>query len=231
MKFKPKLIPTIFTTIALITLLSLSYWQFQRLFWKKAIINEIKQKSELAPISLNSSDISPEMIYRKVKVKGTFDHSKEIHMYGGSRQFKGEPGYYIITPMQLNNNTNILVNRGWVPEKQKDADKRPNTLIPGEVEIIGSIMPAEKKTLYIHENQPKRNLWFYVNLNEISNYLGLSINDFYVLASDNPETLPRGRDLEPNLRNNHLGYALTWLFSAIALLVIYFQYHRNSTKN
>lgn len=228
MQFKPKLIPTIFTSLALIVLLSLSYWQFQRLGWKQAIINEIKQKSELVPISLENNQISPKMLYRKVKVKGIFDHAKEIHMYGGSRQFKGEPGYYIITAMKLADGSDILINRGWVPEKLKDAAKRPDTLVQGEVEIMGNIMPAEQKTLYIHDNQPKRNLWFYINLDEIRDYLGLSINDFYVLANDNPNILPRGRDLEINLHNNHLGYALTWLFSAVALLIIYIQYHRKS---
>lgn len=228
MKFKPKLIPTIFTILGLITLLSLSFWQFQRLNWKQGIINEIKQQSELAPISLENNQILPQMLYRKVKLKGEFDHSKEIHMYGGSRQFKGEPGYYIITPIKLSDGSDVLVNRGWVPERLKDAGKRPATLVSGEVEITGNIMPSEQKTLYIHDNQPKRNLWFYINLDEIRDHLGLSINDFYVLVNDNPNILPRGRDLEPNLRNNHLGYALTWLFSAIALLVIYIQYTRSN---
>lgn len=227
--FKVRVIPTILTIPALILLLGLSMWQFQRLQWKQGIINNITEQSQIAPIDLPEN--MEDMTYRKVILKGEFLNEDEIHMYGGSRQFKGAPGYYIITPMRLVDNRIVLVNRGWVPEKIKSAQKRPETILTGEVEIVGSIMPAETKTLYIHDNQPNRNLWFYVNLNEIRNFLKLPIGDFYVLAKDIPDVLPRGRDLNASLRNNHLGYALTWLFSAIALMVIYILYHRGLNDN
>ena len=87
-------------------------------------------------------------------------------------------------------------------------------------------MQSEQKSLYIHENQPERNLWFYMNLDEMRQHLNEPIENFYILAKDNPNVSPRGRDLEPNLRNNHLGYAFTWFSLAIALLTIYVIYHR-----
>ena len=87
-------------------------------------------------------------------------------------------------------------------------------------------MQSEKKPLYVHDNQMSRNLWFYVDLAQMQDWLNAPIENFYILAKDVPNMTPRGRDLEPNLRNHHLGYALTWLFSAIILLVIYVIYHR-----
>lgn len=87
-------------------------------------------------------------------------------------------------------------------------------------------MISEKKPLYVHKNQPERNLWFYADLNEMRGFLKIPIVDFYILAKEIPKAIPRGRDLEPKLRNHHLGYALTWLFSGISLMVIYVMYHR-----
>jgi surfeit locus 1 family protein len=226
LKFRPKFIPTIFTIPALIILLSLSYWQFERLEWKLGLIKEIKQRAQMEAIELPDRIEKSTLLYRKVLLKGEFLHGKEMHMYGGSRQFKGEVGYYILVPMRLGDDRVILVNRGWVPEKLKSAVTRPETLPIGKVEVEGVIMDGEKKNLYIHDNQPQRNLWFYINLDEIKAFTNLPIEDFYVLAKDVPNVLPRGRDLETNLRNHHLGYALTWLFSAIALMVVYILYHR-----
>jgi len=228
--FKPKLLPTIFTIPALILLLGLSTWQFQRLHWKQGIIDKITEQSQLAPVDLPQK--TDDIFYRSVILKGELLHEHELHMYGGNRRFEKSPDYYILTPMRLTDNRIVLVNRGWVPEKIKDANKRPETLVKGEVELVGSVMPVESKTLYIHDNQPNRNLWFYINMDEIKSFLNLPIiSDFYILAKEEPNSLPHGRNLKPNLRNNHLGYALTWLFSAIALMVIYVLYHRGNHAN
>ncbi len=229
--FKPKFWPTFLTIPGLILLFSLSYWQFNRLIWKENLIKEIKERSLLSTIDLPSEVNLSSMLYRKVRIKGEFFHEHEMHMYGGSRQFKGENGYYILTPLRLEDNRILIINRGWVPEKKKDSSKRPETLIKNLVEIEGTIMKSEEKPLYVHENQPERNLWFYIDLSQISTFLDKHVENYYILAKDNPNILPRGRDLEPNLRNHHLGYALTWLLSGIALAVIYVIYHKKQIEN
>lgn len=224
--FKPKLLPTIFTIPALILLFGLSFWQFERLSWKQDLIKEVTEQSKLASVDIPSYVELKGMLYRKVKLKGEFIHNQEIHMYGGSREFKGENGYYIFTPMHLEDGRIIVINRGWVPEKKKLAINRPETIVKGIVEIEGAIMQSEKKPLYVHDNQPDRNLWFYANLDEMKGFLKDQIEGFYILAKDVPKASPRGRNLDLQLRNHHLGYALTWLFSGIGLMVIYIMYHR-----
>lgn len=226
--FKPKLLPTLFTIPALILLLGLSSWQFQRLSWKNNLIKQITYQSQLPAETLSEDMDLSSNIYRKVKATGRFLHEDEMYMYGGSIEFKGQNGYYILTPFILNNNEMIIVNRGWVPESLKKPNTRPETLVKGIVEITGTIMKEEEKTLYIHDNQPIHNLWFYINLSEISSFLKNPVADFYILEEFKANTLPVGRNITPNIRNHHLGYALTWLFSAISLLVIYVMYHKKN---
>ncbi len=230
LRFKPRLIPTIFTVPALILLFSLSFWQFQRLNWKQNIINEIVVQNNLPSIELPAHVDLVEMLYRKVKLRGHFIHNKEMHLYGGSRQFKGENGYYIFTPLKLDDGRIIVVNRGWVTEKKKEAKLRPETITAKEVEIEGSIMESEARPLYVHDNQLDNNLWFYIDLNQMKEFLKEPIENFYVLAKEVPGTSPRGKNLSPNLRNDHLAYALTWLFSAFALIIIYIVYHQKDIE-
>lgn len=223
--FRPKLWPTIFTVPALVLLFSLSIWQFKRMIWKENLIAQISEQTKSPSVEIPLQIDLDKMIYRKVKVKGKFLHEKELHLYGGSREFKGKNGYFILTPLATDNQRIILINRGWVIETKKNAISRPETLISEEVEIEGTIMKSETRPLYVHDNQPEKNIWFFIDLDEIKHFLDLPIDNFYIMAKDNPDESPRGKDLNPEIRNHHLGYALTWLFSAIILLVIYIRYH------
>ncbi len=226
--FRPKLIPTLFTIPALLLLLSLSFWQFQRLEWKEELIKHITLKTQIPVIELPENVNLDEMLYRKVKTKGKFLHDNEMYVYGGTTKPSNEHFYYILTPLQLENGKVVIVNRGWAPEKLKNSKTRPDSLIKEKVEVIGAVMTNEEKGVYIHDNQPERNLWFYVNLEEIGVFLNKPVGNFYILAQNDGGDFPKGREIKPNLYNNHFGYALTWLFSAISLLVIYILYHRKN---
>ncbi len=227
---KPKLWPTVFTIPALLLLFSLSIWQFKRMAWKENLIAQVNEQGKLPAIDLPSVVVLEKMIYRKVKIRGKFIHEKELHLYGGSRQFKGKNGYFILTPLETIDNKIILINRGWVVETKKNSHTRPETLVTGEVEVEGAIMKSETRPLYVHDNQPDKNIWFFINLAEIKQYLNLPIDDFYIMAKDTPNESPRGKDLNPKMHNNHLTYALTWLFSAIILIIIYIRFHQISEE-
>lgn len=230
--FKPKFWPTFFTIPALILLLSLSAWQFYRLKIKENLIQQIEKKMSQEEINLPINVDVNGLEYRKVFLEGEFIHDKEIHVYGGTRQFKGVQGYYILTPIKLEDGRIVLVNRGWIPEKQKNPSSRVETLLTGKVKVEGVLMQNERKNLYIHENIPDKNLWFYINLPQIRNHINLPIENYYILAKEIPNSLPLGKNISAkNIYNNHLGYALTWLFSAIILVIIYYRYHINDQKN
>ena len=65
---------------------------------------------------------------------------------------------------------------------------------------------------------------------EINEHLGLgprAISSFYADAVRTSEvlTLPIGAKTKLNLRNAHLGHAITWYGIALALLGVYFVFH------
>jgi len=58
--------------------------------------------------------------------------------------------------------------------------------------------------------------------------IGASLPNFYVVDGNDmvPGLFPVGRQWRLDIPNNHLQYALTWFFLAIALAVIFVLYHR-----
>lgn len=228
-KFRLTLIPTLFTIPALIVLVTLGSWQLYRLHWKNALIADIGKAIHLDAAPLPSPIPSPDSLqYRKIILEGEFLHQHEIYLYTGTREYRGEQGYDILTPLKQKNGTIVLVDRGWVPIDNKLPKTRPETLVNGSVKLEGYVLLGEQKKFFTPENDAKHNMWFWIDIPTIASHTTLNLPPFYILqaAGMNPNALPMGRDLTINIRNDHLQYAITWFSAALALLVIYIIYHR-----
>lgn len=101
------------------------------------------------------------MEYRKVRLRGKFDHSKEMyisprsllrpeqsdHKSGSVFSLPSNEtfGVWVITPFELKDrNMRILVNRGWVPRYKINPKTRPKGQIEDEIELTGVIRNPEK---------------------------------------------------------------------------------------
>lgn len=229
-----KIVPTIFTICAFITLITLGTWQVQRLKWKLNLISEVEIKTSLPPSPLPEYTKDLEKLqYSKIALQGHFLNDKEIHLFTGQKVFKGDSGYDILTPMQLSDGRFVLVDRGWIPSDIKSAEKRPETIINGDIKLTGMFHKGEEKGRFIPENDVKNNLWFTIKMDEISAVTGLPLGSFYIRALENPSDTkyPIPGDEKIEYRNDHLQYAITWYSLAIILLVIYFLYMRKLKKS
>ena len=233
--FKPSLWLTIFTIPSFIILLVLGTWQVQRLGWKSDLISEYNNNFEKQPVTIDEVlKDSLNYKFRKVLVKGEFDNDKEIQLIG--KTYEGNAGYHIITPFFLENNKIIYINRGWVPKKYIKKESRDFSLISGETEIIGLIRMPQKKGYFVPENDGENGFWFTIIPNQIFKFIKTNSNfvikDYYIdaLRLEEKITLPIGVDGKPNLRNQHLSYAITWYGLALSLLFVYFSYHASSGR-
>ncbi len=229
---KLPLIPTVFTASALIVLLILGTWQVQRLMWKNNLHAEITAKAEMPPISLPRENINIETLkYLRVIVKGHFLHDKEVHLFTGARQMSGGSGYNIFTPMESKNGSVVLVDRGWVSAKQKERATRPETLLQGEISILGMLHKGEHKGRFTHDNNITKNIWFWIDIPTIASFTGKQLENVYVRALDGDGyngNLPILGKATIEIRNDHLQYAIIWYSFAITLLVIYGIYIKKS---
>lgn len=234
MGFRPKLIPTLFSVPAFIALIFLGTWQVQRLEWKQDLIDKLQVRSAQAPGAIPQGPLdADDHEFLPVRVTGVYDHAHEFHLV--NRALNGEAGINVVTPLMLDDGGAILVNRGWVPFEMRDKSLRPDGLVTGEQTVTGLLRFVKPRSTIeewvVPENEPGNNAWFNIDPDAMAQQAGLSdLPDYYILSSDRSErgALPRGRQWTPDVRNDHLQYAITWYSLALGLLVIYIIYHRKN---
>ena len=121
---------TIFVLFSIVLFCSLGTWQIHRLQWKVDLISEINNGLNSEPIFYSNTNIKN---YQKVKFSGIFDFEKQIFLY--SLNNKGKPGYDIITPLKINSNEILLINRGWIQKDQKN-NKNINKIVSNSYQGI-----------------------------------------------------------------------------------------------
>ena len=229
--FRPLLWPTIFTVPAMLLLLALGSWQIQRLYWKRELIEQRQAAVSAAPVGVRSLEDAKGMEFRHVTDEGVFLHDKEIFL--GATSEVGRQGYQILTPLLEPGGRMVFVNRGFIPAELKDPARRAAGQLAGTVRVQGLLRlpPAGRPAWFLPDNRPDLNYWFWVDLPAMSAADKLEpdrVASFYIDAdaSPNPGGWPKGGVTRLALPNDHLQYAITWFSLAVALMVIYFLFHR-----
>lgn len=212
--------------IALAVLVSLGTWQVKRLYWKQDLLAAIEQRSTAQPADLKTIEsllASGEPIdYRTARASGRFLNDRERHFFA---TFEGQSGFYVYTPLELDDGRLLFVNRGFVPYDRKDAALRPQSLVEGVQTITGLARARleEKPSFMVPENDEAANIFYWKDLDRMAASAGLpaeKVLPFFLDADATPVPggLPRGGVTVIDLPNSHLQYAITWYGLALALL-------------
>jgi surfeit locus 1 family protein len=204
-------------------LCSLGTWQVNRLAWKEALIAEIDASlAEPARSVANISEIrSVDEANKKIRLKGRFSGptiSKMASLNGG-------PGWEIVSFFELDHDQSqpefrerpvILVSRGIAADQAPEANVSGSTI---EVEGILKLHPPPGQ--FDVANNPMKHQYFTWDVARMTGELGGIVSSPLVLhlLPGSPGT--EGLHVDPpksNLRNNHLGYAITWFGLAAALV-------------
>jgi surfeit locus 1 family protein len=230
--FRPLLWPTVFSLPMLLICLALGAWQVERLFWKHDLIAQ-RQAAVAAPPAAVPKSLAEarDMEFRHVSDEGVFLNDKEIFL--GATSEVGRQGYQILTPLLEPGGRLVFVNRGFIPAELKDPARRAAGQLAGTVRVQGLLRlpPAGRPAWFLPDNRPDLNYWFWVDLPAMSAADKLEpdrVASFYIDAdaSPNPGGWPKGGVTRLALPNDHLQYAITWFSLAVALMVIYFLFHR-----
>jgi surfeit locus 1 family protein len=228
--FRPRLWPTLFTVPAVLLMLGLGTWQVQRLFWKQDLIAE-RQAGLAAPVTpwSEAEGRLPELYWHRISAEGEFLHDRELVL--AARSMNGNPGYHIVTPLQIAGGPVLMIDRGWVPLDRKDPAARAPGQIAGPTAVTGILRPGHQPSWLTPDNQPDKNFWFWIDLPAMARAAGAegrAVTEAYLEAdaAPNPGGFPIGGQTRTDLPNDHLHYAITWYALALALAVIYILYHR-----
>jgi len=201
-------------------LLALGVWQVERRAWKLDLIARVDQRVAAAPVAPPSDwarvDADQDE-YRHVRVSGRFLNDREAQVTAST--VKGA-GYWVMTPLQADDGTVVLVNRGFVPTENRDPATRAAGQVEGPVTVTGLLRITEPKGGFLRSNDPAAERWYSRDVAAIAASRGLTNVAPYFIDADatpNPGGLPIGGLTVIAFPNSHLVYAITW-FGLAALL-------------
>lgn len=230
---KPTLLAWFFFLGGIITTVSLGIWQVQRLEQKTALIARIEAAAQAKP----SADIPRDdaalaaLEFHRARLQGTWVEDTEFHV--AARYFKGENGYHIFAPLALADGRTALVNRGWVPTKQKEIAMRPESVVRGKADVVAMVRIGADRNFFTPISQPEKNMWFGRDVAQMQKAAGLKNvipATFDVVGAQDAKTLPVPFAGEIKLRNDHLSYIITWFGIALGMVIIFVLSHRKKAR-
>ena len=227
---------------------SLGRWQLSRAAEKEALQSILDTRGQLAPLD-GSALVSPgagvsggatatvtgdetqALIHRTVVLKGRWLPAHTVFL--DNRQMHGRPGFFVLTPLQLQepNMGVVLVQRGWVPRNFEDRTRVPSVSTPEGVvvRVQGRVAAAPSRLFEFQagdrttgSSRIRQNL----DLAAFRTETGLALTPLTVLQTgDASEGLQRDWLVVGSGVDKHYGYAFQWfgLCGLIAILYVWFQ--------
>ena len=195
----------IFGLAGLGVLVSLGFWQVDRLAEKEAQLAEIESRISAAPVPLPSEVAEEADKYLPVTVAGEMLPG-EIHVLVSVKQVG--PGYRIIQALRADDRT-ILVDRGFVPTTAKQTDRRT-----GQMEITGNLHWPDEVDSYTPEADIDGNIWFARDVPALAAALKTEPVLLIARSQTDPAVTPLPVDTA-GIPNDHLQYAITWFGLAL----------------
>jgi cytochrome oxidase assembly protein ShyY1 len=220
------LVPVIMAAAGLILLVGLGLWQLERKEWKEGLIAALAARVSAAPSELPPAAewgaLSPAADeFRHVKLRVVFPaESRPAWLYTGASALRDDvksTGYFAFTPARLAGGQQIVVNRGFAPEKGAP-------LLGGQAEITGYLRWPEKPGWFVAPHDSTGETWLVRDHAMMARTRGWGdVAPFYIDQEGPPAAgnQPRPGPLKVTLKNDHLNYALTWFSLSIVLSIIF----------
>ena len=226
---KPRPIPLLMSVVAIAVMFGLGVWQLQRLAWKEALMADIAQAVANEPMEglpAENEEIADKRFYA-ARLRGHYE-GQDMHL--AARYYRSILGYSVFTPFQLDDGRWALVNRGSIPVFKKD-DYPAAPKGPQDIKV--QIRTSNERNPFTPENQPEKNIWFGRDTESMAEAAGVDALPFTfdVVGQQEADVYPVPSDGEIKLRNDHLGYAITWFGVGLGALVITLLYHRRKPED
>jgi len=213
--FKIKSLDILFIFFIFIVL-SLGTWQVFRLNSKSQLISDLENNLKRNSIDFNV-DIDKE--YTKVLLKKKNLKSK-IFLYHLN---KGEIGFKVIVPYEVNSSLLVLVDKGWIRKDKINSIK--NSLLNDDI-IEGYTKKIREKKIFTPKNNIKEDFLYSVEIDNLKKSLNKNIYPLLIIQTSKTKKDIIPNDYHVGLSNNHLQYAITWYGLALFTIIFFLYYRR-----
>lgn len=225
---------TLMVILGVALLLRLGVWQLHRLEERRASNALLAAQLAQSPVPLTGQEESAlllSMVDRQIAAAGQFDYDHQYLIL--LQTWEGQTGVYLVTPLLLDENTAVLVNRGWLPQKEavnaRDYDQANPALVEGTIQLSQVARygaAAEIRNTF----QPEQ---YRIEIELMQAMLPYKVLPIYIqqTPTNGEQTLPYRLPQEIDLsEGSHLSYALQWFSFAIMLTLGYVYYVQQQEK-
>jgi len=226
-RFAPGLLPTVFALVGILVLSTLGVWQLQRLQWKEELIARAEAGLAAPPVERAGLPEDPaDLDWRRVRVRGRLlaarNFAYRVERHGG------EAGARLLTPFELPDGAVILLDRGFLAERELPPHEPPALKREAEVAVLGVLRDHrfDRAGPFTPGNDPGGRRFWWLDPVALRHFVGREVVPIVVVAeqAEPPEMLARVTPVRVDLPNRHLGYAITWFGLAGGLFAVYLAY-------
>lgn len=202
----------------------LGAWQLDRAAQKNAWHEARLRQARLPPLALaelaRDTGAVPAQLHRRVLLSGQWLAARTIYLE--NRQMNGRPGFYVVTPLRLDDGGALLVQRGWLPRDPRD---RTRIVLPappaGRVQVEG-LVAAGMPRLFDFDGAASGPIRQNLDLAAFARETGLALRPLAVVQEEGTTPVADGllrqwpapaADVQ-----KHYGYAFQW-FALCALII------------
>ncbi len=205
----------------------LGFWQLGRAQTKEAL-NAVTESRQLEP-ALRNEDwaalTAPDTwLQRTVNVEGQWLEKYTIYL--DNRSMASQTGFYVLTPLQLQNGAVLWVQRGWVARDRARSDFLPPVKTPqGMVKVQGRVVPSPSKMMELSAVAKSKDSFSVlrpnVDLDEFRQETQLTIVATLQQTNEASDGMRREWPKSISGADKNRGYAFQW-FALSALAIILF---------
>ena len=221
---------------AVVTCVALGQWQLERLAVVRANNELVAQRSVAEPVDLLGLLTTTEPVagdpssiaaveFRRVVATGVLRRDEEL--LHRNRSLGGRQGYHVVTPLELDDGTVVLVVRGWVPANLSVPPVAEARAPEGRVSIVGLIERSVAQPRFGARDPETGALErvFHLDTSRLDGQVEGALRDVIVRAEAGspgvgvgPTALPAALGPPELSEGNHRSYAVQWfVFAVIAL--------------
>lgn len=164
-RFRPGLWPSVAAIVVIVVTASLGNWQYNRANAKATLQAQAAAARAEPPLAIRSArDVTPSMRYRPAEADGVF--VPDLQVWLDNRTYKGQAGYYVLTPLRLPDGSHVVVNRGWIAGTRKRDSIPPAPPAAGQVHVVGALNTAPPSFLALGNANAAGRVWQNLNLTE-----------------------------------------------------------------
>lgn len=198
----------------------LSQWQFARNEERGAQLALVAQNYDEEPVPItelldDDGAMAPGDEWRPVVMTGRYLQDEQV--LARNRPRGGTSAFEVLTPLQLDDGSIVIVNRGWVPPGEGTVPDEIPEAPSGDVTVTARLRPGEQ--LPASGRTAPEGQVPTIHLPTIAEATGPStVTGAYALMVSEqpaPATAPRPIDRPTDDPGPHLSYAIQWILFAI----------------